>query len=138
MHCDTRCIDTLKIVSIPVSLFCILRYGDASMHHPISTVACFGRQWSGKVAEFIVDNEAVVEVLKATYSKDFHLMHLVKLLVFFASTYDFCFKATHIWGNLNGADDALSRNQLSLFFQQVPQADLQPVHIRSPLVSLMS
>ena len=36
IHCDTRCIDTLKIASIPVSLSCILRYGDASMYHPIS------------------------------------------------------------------------------------------------------
>ena len=36
MHCDTRCIDTLKIVSIPVSQFCKLRYGDALMYHPIS------------------------------------------------------------------------------------------------------
>ena len=94
----------------------------------IIAATCFGREWSGKVVEFIVDNEAVVEVLKATYSKDFHLMHLVRLLVFFASTYDFWFKATHIRGKLNGAADALSRNHLSLFFQQVPQADLQPVH----------
>ena len=36
-YCDTLCIDTLEIVSIPLSLFCILRYGDASMYHPIST-----------------------------------------------------------------------------------------------------
>ena len=37
MHCDTRCINALKIVSIPVSQFCVLRYGDASMYHPISS-----------------------------------------------------------------------------------------------------
>ena len=34
---DTRYIDTLEVVSIPVSLSCILRYSDASIYHPIST-----------------------------------------------------------------------------------------------------
>ena len=37
-YCDTWWINTLIIVSIPVSLFCILRYSDASMYHPISTI----------------------------------------------------------------------------------------------------
>lgn len=43
----------------------------------VLAAACFGPLWSGKVIEFVVDNEAVVEVLKATYSKDFHLMHFI-------------------------------------------------------------
>ena len=83
----------------------------------IIAAACFGREWSGKVIEFVVDNEAAVEVLKATYSRDLHLMHLIRLLVFFASKYDFWFKASHIPGRLNKAADALSRNNLSVFFQ---------------------
>ena len=104
----------------------------------IIAAACFGRQWSGKVIEFVVDNEAVVEVLKATYSRDLHLMHLIRLLVFFASKYDFWFKASHIPGRLNKAADALSRNNLSVFFQQAPQADTNPSHIPLSLVSLLS
>ena len=36
IDCDTRCITTLKIVSIPVSLSYILGYGDTPMYHPIS------------------------------------------------------------------------------------------------------
>ena len=36
----------------------------------------FDLRWAGKVVQFVVDNEAVVEVIKATYSKDLHLMHL--------------------------------------------------------------
>ena len=43
--------------------------------------ATFGHQWAGKVVQFVVDNEAVVEVIRATYSKDLHLMHLIRLLV---------------------------------------------------------
>ena len=34
--------------------------------------ACFGHQWSGKVLK-LVDYEAVIKVLKVTYSKDLHL-----------------------------------------------------------------
>ena len=30
IHCDTRYVDILKVASIPVSLFCISQYGDAS------------------------------------------------------------------------------------------------------------
>ena len=103
----------------------------------IIAAACFGREWSGKVIEF-VDNEAMVAVLKTTYSRDLHLMHLIRLLVFSASKYDFWFKASHIPGRLNNAVDALSRNNLSVFFQQAPQADSQPSLIPLSLVSLLS
>ena len=37
IYCDTQCIDSLKIVSMPVSLSCVLRYNNISMYHPIST-----------------------------------------------------------------------------------------------------
>ena len=55
IHCDIRYIDTLKVVSIPVSLSCILQYGDASMYHPISSHNTFfqGRVKSMKMAKFI-------------------------------------------------------------------------------------
>ena len=72
----------------------------------------FGQQWAGKVVQFVVDNEGVLEVIRATYSKDLHLMHLIRLLVFFASKYDFWFTATPIPEKLNVAADALS----SLYF----------------------
>ena len=55
----------------------------------VLAAACFGHQWSGKIVEFVVDNEAVVEVLKATYSKDLHLMHLIRVLIFFTWKFDF-------------------------------------------------
>ena len=48
----------------------------------VLAAATFGQEWKGKVVQFVVDNEAVVEVIKATYSKELHLMHLIRLLVF--------------------------------------------------------
>ena len=69
--------------------------------------AMFGHQWAGKVVQFVVDNMAVVEVITATYSKDLHIVHLIRLLVFFASKYNFWFTATHIPGKLNVAADVL-------------------------------
>ena len=73
----------------------------------VLAAATFGHQWAGKVIQFVVDNMAVVDVIKATYSKDLHMMHLIRLLVFFASKYNFWFTAMHIPGRLNVAADAL-------------------------------
>ena len=56
----------------------------------VLAAALYGREWKGKIVQFIVDNLAVVEIIKATYSRESHLMHLIKLLVFFASKFDFC------------------------------------------------
>ena len=75
---------------------------------------------------------------KATYSKDLHMMHLIRLLVFFASKYNFWFTVTHIPGKLNVAADALSRNNMSVFFMQAPQAAHQPTAVASALVSLLA
>ena len=84
---------------------------------PVVLVAAkFGHQWAGKVVQFVIDNMAVVEVIKATYSKDLHMMHLIRLLVLFASKYNFWFTATHIPGKLNVAADALSRNNIPVFY----------------------
>ena len=38
----------------------------------VLAAATFGYQWSGKVVQFVVDNSAVVEVVKSTYSKEPH------------------------------------------------------------------
>jgi len=48
----------------------------------VISAATLGRNWGGQV-EFVVDNSAVV--LNATLSSDCHLMHLIRLLVFFCN-----------------------------------------------------
>ena len=68
------------------------------LSHPITTkefipvmvvAAIFARQWKGHLVQFSVDNMVVVQVLNLAYSKDSHLMHLVRIIVFLAAQFDF-------------------------------------------------
>ena len=88
----------------------------------VISAAIFGKQWSGKVLNFMVDNLAVVQLLQAIYSRDIHLMHLIRLLVLLASYFNFWFTATHVALKKNTFDDALSRNNASLFLSQMPHS----------------
>ena len=64
-----------------------------------------GSRW----VEFVVDNRVVVDIINNTHSKEPHLMHLIKLLVFLACHYDFGFKAAHITVKENILADGLSK-----------------------------
>ena len=98
--------------------------------------AMFGHLRVGKVIviQFVVDNMAVVDVIKASHSNDLHMMHLIQLLVFLAFKYNFWFTAMHVAGRLNVAADASSRNNMSMFFMQAPQADSQPTAVATALL----
>ena len=104
----------------------------------VAAAALYGREWRGRWVEFVVDNRAVVDIINNTHSKESHLMHLIRLLVFLACHYDFWFKAAHIPGKENILADALSRNNVSYFMSQVPQASIQPTQIPLPLLTLLS
>lgn len=104
----------------------------------VLAAALYGREWSGKKVLFKVDNLAVVHILNNTYSRDSHLMHLVRLLTFLAAMHSFWFSAEHIPGEQNYLADAISRNDTSLFLSQVPQATSLPSPIPLPLVSLVA
>ena len=88
----------------------------------VLAVAMFGPHWSGKVIQFKIDNAAVVHVIEITYAQNAHLMYLIRLLIFYASYYNFWFTTSHIPGIMNNNVDALSRNNMAVFFSQVPQA----------------
>lgn len=103
----------------------------------VIAAALYGKLWSGCLVQFTVDNAAVVQVLQATYSRESHLMHLIRVLVFLASHFNFWFTACHITGNKNSLADALSRNNASFFLSQVCQAQRQPSKIPSPLIDLL-
>ena len=64
-----------------------------------------GSRW----VEFVVDNRVVVDIINNTHSKEPHLMHLIKLLVFLACHYDFGFKVAHITVKENILADGLSK-----------------------------
>ena len=76
--------------------------------------------------------------LNATSCSDTHVMHLIRLLAFFAAKYNFWFTAAHIPGKNNIIADALSRNNLSLFRSQAPEADYHPAQSSAALVSPIS
>ena len=99
----------------------------------------WGRGWTGKVVEFVVDNQAVVAVLQSGYSKEEHLMHLLRVPVWLASHFQFWFVASHIAGKDNTLADAISRNNSDLFLSQVsPSTELLPVVPPPALVDLLS
>ena len=134
-----RSLSRPKVVSAAVEFS--FRYLSIAVKELIPVVlaaALFGPCWAGKVVQFAVDNKAVVEVINATFCSDSHMMHLIRLLVFFAAKHNFWFTAAHIPGKKNVVADALSRNNMSLFRLQAPQADCHPVQPSAALVSLIT
>ena len=67
----------------------------------VIAVALYGKSWRDQLVVFSVDNQAVVDIINKTHSKESHLMHLVRLLVFFDCHYNFWFRAEHVQGQLN-------------------------------------
>ena len=99
-------------------------------------VACavWGKQWRGMTIKHVCDNAAVVAILKSGKSKDRLAMHLVRCLFFFSAHFNIFLVAQHLPGRENVAADALSRDNLPLFYQQVPSATPHPTPIPEELV----
>ena len=97
----------------------------------VVAAAIWGPAWHRRQVSFRSDNMSVVEVLRSGTTREPLLMHLLRCFVFYAAVYHFSFTAVHVPGTLNGAADALSRNNLPLFvslFPQMPQVPIpQPV-----------
>lgn len=104
----------------------------------VMAAALFGRGWKGKLVVFSVDNEAVVYILNKTHSRESHLMHLIRLLVFYAAHFDFWFRAEHIPGKSNSLADALSRDNISYFLLQAPHFRPQPSSVPPSLLLLVA
>ena len=83
----------------------------------VLAAATWGSHWSGKIVLFRVDNMAVVEAINTVFCKD---VHLIRLLVFFASYHSFWFYADHVAVRANSLVDVLSKNSVSMFLSQSP------------------
>ena len=98
-------------------------------------VACavWEKEWAKLTVMFRCDNAAVVAIINSGRSKDKLVMHLMRCLSFFGARYNFFYFAVHVPGKDNVAADSLSRNNLSLFYRQVPKAKRLPTQISEDL-----
>ena len=103
----------------------------------VIAVAIWGQKWSKCTVMVRSDNMSVVYALSSGTAKDPQLMHLLRCLHFFSARYQTAIRATHVAGILNTAADALSRNNLPLFFQCTPQAASVPCPVPSQLLDML-
>ena len=100
--------------------------------------AIWGHLWSGKTIRALCDNMAVVYILNNRQSRDREVMHLIRCLSLIECSYHFNIVSRHIPGKQNDLADALSRNRLSLFRSQHPQALWDPSAIPTSLQQLLN
>ena len=102
-------------------------------------MACvvWGKMWGRKSVLAHCDNQAVVEVVNAGYSRDPHLMQLLRSLFFVTAHLDISLRAVHIPGRVNIGADALSWDDLLLFHVQVPEAWPSPTPLPPALPDLL-
>ena len=99
--------------------------------------ALWGSEWQGQRVECRTDNAAVVAIINKGNSKVPLAMHLMHSLFFFLAHFHFTAYAVHLPGVQNEAADALSRNDTSSFFQQVPMASRKPVLVPLELMEAL-
>lgn len=103
----------------------------------VLAVASWGKEWEGMTVKCRCDNAAVVAILHSGRSKDERVMHLMRALFFFLAKFKITLIGSHIPGVENGAADALSRDNVDLFRQQVPGAADRPATIHPGLVQAL-
>ena len=88
----------------------------------VVSIAIWGALWVSSSVLICSDNMAVVSAINSGSVKDHLLMHLSRCLHFFLAHFDIRLVARHIAGIYNTAADALSHNNLGIFFKCFPQA----------------
>ena len=102
-------------------------------------VACavWGHLWKGRTVRCLCDNAAVVAIVRSGTSKHGLVMHLMRCLFFFTAHHQLCLAPEHLPGRLNTAADSLSRDNLSLFLQLIPEASQQPTPLPEELLQAL-
>ena len=103
----------------------------------VITVIRWGLYWVGRHICCLYDNTAVVAVVNKGAVRDPALSYLLHILAFALAVLDITLTAHHLLGAQNASADALSRNNLPLFFSLDPQASPVPVDIPSQLRELV-
>ena len=103
----------------------------------VIAVAIWGVNWANKSILCRCDNEAVVYIINSGTSRDPKVMALIRCLHFIIARHNLLLSATHIAGTENTLADALSRNNLPLFFAHLPQVNRRPSPIPPALIDLL-
>lgn len=111
--------------------------GNCSDLAVILACAVWGREWESQVVLIHCDNEVAVHVINSGYSKEPQMMHLLRCLFFIKAHFHLEVKAEHVPGEENTLADALSRDNMSLFFSQAPQARKDPTEISEAVIALL-
>ena len=82
------------------------------------------------------DNMAVVQSLSSGTARGTRFMHLLCCLHFLAH-HEICIQAHHVADILNSASDALSCNNMALFFHCTLQAAREPTPVPDQLVHML-
>ena len=101
----------------------------------VCAAAVWGPSWMGLHVLCYCDNMSVVHALNKGSSRELSgvVMHLLRTLTFFSAIFGFVLRAQHVAGLDIGPADAISRDNLSLLFSQVPNAAREPTPIPEEL-----
>ena len=103
----------------------------------VVAIALWGHRWQGRTIHCRSDNAAVVSIINTGSSKDQLAVHLMQSLFFFMAQTGCILQAVYVEGRLNIAADALSRGNLALSHNQLPDACRNPTPIPKELVQLL-
>lgn len=97
----------------------------------------WGPAWHGKTVTVHCDNQGAVSVVNSGYSRVPEIMHLLRCLFFIRATFQFTLWAVYLPGRENALADAISRDNLSVLFTQVPQSVEQRFPVPQAIQSLL-
>ena len=103
----------------------------------ILTMGIWGPEWQGKDVTCRCDNMAVASAVTLRSSHNSEMMHLLWCLFYIEALYGFGLRCVHLPGVENTRADALSRDNISSFRLQVPEADLVPQALPKALVQAL-
>ena len=101
-------------------------------------IACivWGCSWQGHVVHLHSDNEAI-GLLILVIARTPQMMQLTRCLFFILAAWDISLYAFHIPGVLNMVADAISRDNIPLWYSKVPSADRGPAPVPIHLIELL-
>ena len=103
----------------------------------ILACAVWGPEWRGSAVVVHCDNLGAVDIINSGYSRVPQIMHLLRCLFFIRALFRFSLHAVHIPGKENSLADAISRNNLSFLFSQIPEAISSRCQIPRDLLALL-